>query len=47
MVDSVLKPFFINIGDYGDIVLQTRQVFAHFWPVKLWSRYRAPPKLGL
>ena len=37
MVNSVLKiykPFFFNIGNYRDISVQIRQVFAHFRPVK-------------
>ena len=41
MVDSVLKnhqPFFIIIGSYRDISIQTHQLFAHFQPVKFWSR---------
>ena len=47
-VDSVLKnhkPFFINIGNYRDISVQNRPLSAHFWPVKFWSRDRAPPNL--
>ena len=45
VVDSVLKnrlPFFINIGNYRDILVQIRQLFAHFRPVKFWSRDWAP-----
>ena len=36
-VYSVLKthkPFFINIGNYWDILVQNRPLSAHFWPVK-------------
>ena len=47
VVTSVLKnhkPFFINIGTYQDILVQLRQLFAHFWVVKLRSRDRAPLK---
>ena len=43
--DSVLKnykPFFINIGNYRNILIQIRQIFAHFRPVKFWSRDGAP-----
>ena len=46
VADGVLKnhkPFFINIGNYRDISLQIRQLFAHLRPVKYWSRDRAPP----
>ena len=46
VVDSVLKnhkPFLINIGNYRDILVQIRQLFAHFWPVKFWSHDRMPP----
>ena len=39
------KPFFINISYYRDISVQIRQLFAHFRPVKFWSRNRAPPSL--
>ena len=48
VVDSVLKnhkPFFTKTGNYRDISVQTRQVFAHFRSVKFWSRDRAPPHL--
>ena len=47
-VDSVLKnrkPFFINIGNYRDILVQNRPLSAYFWPVKFWSQDRAPPNL--
>ena len=47
-VDSVLKnhkPFFINIGNYRDILVQNSTLSAHFWPVKFWSSNGAPPKL--
>ena len=43
VVDSVLKnhkPFFINIGNYRDISVQIRQLFANFRSVKFWSRDR-------
>ena len=49
VVDSMLKNrklFLINIGNYQDISV-TRQLFAHFWPVKSWSRALEPPKRGL
>ena len=39
LVYSVLKnhkPFFINIGNYRDMSVQTRQLFAYFRPVKFW-----------
>ena len=36
------QPFFINIGNYQVILVQTRQLFAHFRPAKYWSRDRAP-----
>ena len=36
------KPFFINIGNHRDMSVQTRQHFAHFCPVKFWSRDRVP-----
>ena len=47
-VHSVLKnhkPFFINIGNYRDISVQNCPLSAYFWPVKFWSRDRAPPNL--
>ena len=37
------KPFFINIGNFRDISVQTRQLFSHFRPVKFCSRDRVPP----
>ena len=46
VVDSVFKnykSFFINIGNYRDISVQTRQLFTRFLPVKFWSRERTPP----
>ena len=45
MVDSVLKnqkTLFISIGNYLDISVQTRQLFAHFRPVKFWLRDQEP-----
>ena len=47
VVDSVLhnhKPFFIIIGNYRDISVQIRQLFAHFRPIRFWTRDRAPAK---
>ena len=46
VVDSVFKnhkPFFINIGNYRDISVQIRQLFADFGSVKFWSRDRETP----
>ena len=46
VVDNMLKkqkPFFINIGNYRDTSMYARQLFAHFGPVKFWSRDWAPP----
>ena len=44
-INSVLKnhKFFMNIGNCRDISDKICQLFAHFWPVKFWSRDRAPP----
>ena len=45
VVDTMLKnhkPFFINIGNYRDMSVQLHQLFAHFRPVKFWSRDRTP-----
>ena len=39
------KPFFINIGNYGEILVQNRQLFAHFRSVKFGSRDRASTNL--
>ena len=33
----------ISVVNIRDISVQTRQLFAHFWPVKFWSHDRAPP----
>ena len=47
-VDSVLKnhkPFFIHIGNYRVTSVQNHPLFAHFWPVKFWSRDWALPNL--
>ena len=44
--DSVFKnhkPISINIGNYRDISVQIRPLFAHFRPVKFWSLDRPPP----
>ena len=48
LIDRVLKNhklFFTNVGNYRNILVQTLQRFAHFWPVKFWPRNRAPPNL--
>ena len=37
------KPYFLNIGNHRDISVQTRQLFARFWPVTFWSRDRTLP----
>ena len=38
---KIHKSFFINIGIYRDILVQNRQLFAHFRTVTFWSRDRA------
>ena len=46
VADSVLKnliPFFIDIGNLRDILVQTRQLFDHFRHVKFWLRDHPPP----
>ena len=41
------KPFFIKIDIDRDESIENRPVFAHFRPVKSWSRDRPSLKLGL
>ena len=48
VVDTVLKnhkPFLINIGDYQDVLVQTRRLFRYFWLAKFASYNQASSNL--